>query len=170
LGTFIDRETWYHERSKHPGSGFNVSNIPRREIPPVGGIRATSSTKTLAEVEEDYPPSDTEFTGVTLAEGLKELRVAGNPRFLGKSSGMTLVQAAMDFKREYSGNRVEGPDVLGTTISDRRREEFWSIPDVCSFYASPLLLQLITDCSGSPSPSKNIKLHWNFPLKIFSAR
>jgi hypothetical protein len=83
-------------------------------------------------MDEDYPLSDTEFTGITLAEGLKELRVAGgNPRFLGKSSGMTLVQAAMDFKREYSGNRAEGPDVLGTTISDRRREEFWMIPDVC---------------------------------------
>ena len=88
-------------------------------------------------MEDEYPPSDTEFTGITLAEGLKELRVAGgNPRFLGKSSGMTLVQAAMDFKREYSGNRSEGPDVFGTTISDRRREEFWMIPGVISLFLS----------------------------------
>jgi hypothetical protein len=132
LGNFIDRETWYHERSKNPGSSFTTSSMPRREIPPVGGLRATSSTKAPVDADDDdYPPSDTEFRGVTLAENLKELRVAGgNPRFLGKSSGMTLVQAAMDFKREYSGKRTEGPDVLGTTISDRRREEFWSIPGV----------------------------------------
>lgn len=94
-------------------------------------MRATPSSKAPGDAEEDYPASDTEVTGVTLAEGLKELRVrGGNPRFLGKSSGMTLVQAAMDFKREYSGGRTGGPDVLGTSISDRRREEFWSIPGV----------------------------------------
>lgn len=91
-------------------------------------MRATA-TSVVTEHEEDIPASDEEFMHVTLAEGLKHLTVNVNDRrFHGKSSGIMLVQAAMDFKREYSGGGDE--DALGSSIPDSRREEFWTSPEV----------------------------------------
>ena len=140
LGTFIDRETWYHERSANKHGQGSSSSLPRREVPSVGGMRATANSK-VTEHEEDIPASDEEFMHVTLAEGLKHLTVNVNDRrFHGKSSGIMLVQAAMDFKREYSGTGGED-EGLGASIPDSRREEFWTSPEVSILISYSKLVQ-----------------------------
>lgn len=71
----------------------------------------------------DLSPSDDELGNATLTEGLKRLAVEPlDRRFHGKSSGVMLVQAAMNLKRESSGIG-SSKDILP---APSRRPEFWS--------------------------------------------
>lgn len=129
LGQYINRETWYHDRSADASrlvtSGSKQSTPPRHEIPVVAGMRPTPGSKKSTVREEDLAPSDDDsLVHATLAEGLKRLAVnTADSRFHGKSSGIMLVQAAMDMKREYSGIHN-----LPSPIPESRLQEFWTPP------------------------------------------
>ncbi|KZT39109.1 hypothetical protein SISSUDRAFT_1003901 [Sistotremastrum suecicum HHB10207 ss-3] len=129
LGQYINRETWYHDRSTDPTrlitSNAKQPTPPRHEIPAVAGMRPTPGSKKATVREEDLAPSDDEeLVHATLAEGLKRLAVnTADSRFHGKSSGIMLVQAAMDMKREYSGIHN-----LPSPIPENRLQEFWTPP------------------------------------------
>lgn len=84
----------------------------------------------------ELPPSDDEMGNATLTEGLKRLAVEPlDRRFHGKSSGVMLVQAAMNLKREISG--VDAPKDL--IIASTRRPEFWAPHPVSSAEDVPML-------------------------------
>ena len=77
----------------------------------------------MAVDPDDLAPSDDELAHSTLAEGLKRLAVEPlDQRFHGKSSGVMLVQAAMNLKREFAGTTGGKEDLLPST----RRPHLWS--------------------------------------------
>ena len=65
------------------------------------------ATKAIASSTptDDYPSDDNDSAQKKLTDRIKQLRI--NPiqhRFFGKSSGVTLIQTAMDLKKEITGN------------------------------------------------------------------
>jgi hypothetical protein len=92
---------------------------------PTPTLHPTAHDPTLDE--EILPPSDDEFEQQTIAESLKMLELnPKHPRFLGKSSGAGLVQAALDVRTEFAG-RDKG---FVETIFQGKRPEFWSVRHV----------------------------------------
>ena len=82
---------------------------------------------------DDLVPSDDELGHATLTEGLKRLAVEPlDRRFHGKSSGVMLVQAAMNLKKEFSG--ADQPNDL--LVPPTRRPEFWAPHPVSTFYVA----------------------------------
>lgn len=98
--------------------------MPSRSSRPTSPVRGlTQSLKPPIPVDpDDLQPSDDELAHSTLAEGLKRLAVEPlDARFHGKSSGIMLVQAAMNLKQEFDGSS-KNFDLLPPT----RRPEFWA--------------------------------------------
>ncbi|EJD49559.1 hypothetical protein AURDEDRAFT_161117 [Auricularia subglabra TFB-10046 SS5] len=130
LGAQIDKEAWMASGGdKSSGSGAagakKVAAAPKKSTPP---IRPHSQmcqqhnsqyTPTSASVEDSLVPSDDERMLVRLTERPKQPIVI-DKRFHGKSSGLMLIQAAVDFKREHSGI-----DVFRDNYPNHRRAEFW---------------------------------------------
>lgn len=125
LGGRIDRDSWGHDkrssldimpprasRGGSPSRGFSTYSTSGDNLP-------------LPSVDpDDLVPSDDEIGQSHITEGIK--RMAMDPldrRFHGKSSGIVLVQTAMNLKREFAG-------VGGTKTTNippaTRRQEFWS--------------------------------------------
>ena len=79
--------------------------------------------------EEDPHTSDDEFATISVTDELRRLSIdRGNTRFFGKSSGVVLIQTAMDMKKEFnnpaganSPEQAEG----STNQLPARRPEFW---------------------------------------------
>ncbi|KAA1476284.1 hypothetical protein DENSPDRAFT_806964 [Dentipellis sp. KUC8613] len=131
LGMQLDREGWARDRPNDRGplssvmspggSATRTCSPPRLASPAPGGSGTTSSPSN--EVEE-LEPSDDEYAQTQLLqERMRQLHI--NPmhnRFFGKSSGVRLVQTAMDLKSEYSG-----VDVKTDARDVPRRPEFWSL-------------------------------------------
>jgi hypothetical protein len=84
-------------------------------------------------MEDDLQSSDDEFATISITDELRRLSIdRGNTRFFGKSSGVVLIQTAMDMKKEFNNpagpsslNRTEG--LLEAKLADLpgRRPEFW---------------------------------------------
>ena len=72
-------------------------------------------------------PDDDDLAHLKLADHMKSLQIdPSENRFFGKSSGAMLVQAAIDLKHEYTGQRKHSiHGILGS-----RRPEFWTIRPV----------------------------------------
>ena len=126
LGTHIDRDTWNTDKR---GLDILPSHTSRQTSPSRSSKLNTSSLSSAnngvpSTHDDDLPPSDDELAGpATLAEGLKRLAVEPlDRRFHGKSSGVMLVQAALNLKKEYSG--TDQPARLD--IPHTRRADFWA--------------------------------------------
>ncbi|KDQ08707.1 hypothetical protein BOTBODRAFT_138635 [Botryobasidium botryosum FD-172 SS1] len=119
LGGRIDREAYSSERGGRALSVMNKSSSPPRSL--------MSINKSAAQFDpaaaEDLVSSEEERGPIQLPDEIKQLARTGfDGRFHGKSSGLMLIQAARDLKREYAGE--SGPD--NTPIIPRtRRPEFW---------------------------------------------
>ena len=102
------------------------------------GTMGGESTPTGAEsltpnMEEDLHSSDDEFATISITDELRRLSIdRGNTRFFGKSSGVVLIQTAMDMKKEF--NNPSGETSLNRTDNivhskhanlPSRRPEFW---------------------------------------------
>ncbi|KAI5115861.1 hypothetical protein M0805_001580 [Coniferiporia weirii] len=123
LGARIDRDNWPNDKrsldSVMPSRGSRQSSPGHRlsatTLPSAGG-------HPLPLDPDDLAPSDDDLTHGTLTEGLKRLAMDPLDRhFHGKSSGVMLVQAAMNLKQEFSGTSTP-PD----NRFPARRSEIWS--------------------------------------------
>jgi hypothetical protein len=135
LGAKVDRETWsadgkrvHQEASKHLSRHPSPSNRLATSATPTNGA-------VPAPVDPDeLVPSDDELGHTTLTEGLKRLAVEPlDRRFHGKSSGVMLVQAAMNLKKVVMG--ANQPDHL--LVPPTRRMEFWLPRPVSDSSISP---------------------------------
>ena len=83
--------------------------------------------------EEDPHSSDDEFATISVTDELRRLSIdRGNTRFFGKSSGVVLIQTAMDMKKEFnnpagasSSEQAEGSTQRSPNQLPARRPEFW---------------------------------------------
>lgn len=83
--------------------------------------------------EDDLHSSDDEFATISVTDELRRLSIdRGNTRFFGKSSGVVLIQTAMDMKKEFNNpagvnplNQTEGCAQESSTNIPSRRPEFW---------------------------------------------
>lgn len=92
-GGRIDRETW----RKGNASASSSAHI----------MNATSATYSSANTPlEDLVPSDDEdIVTLRLSERFKSMNIShGQARFFGKSSGVMLIQKAIDLKKEVTGS------------------------------------------------------------------
>ena len=94
--------------------------------------------------EEDLHSSDDEFATISVTDELRRLSIdRGNTRFFGKSSGVVLIQTAMDMKKEF--NNPAGADPLnpiGYSTQQQpahlpsRRPEFWHFEPASIFLSA----------------------------------
>ena len=84
--------------------------------------------------EDDLHSSDDEFATISVTDELRRLSIdRGNTRFFGKSSGVVLIQTAMDMKKEFNNPAGADPlDQTGGSVQQQaakelpsRRPEFW---------------------------------------------
>ena len=123
LGGHIDRDTWATDKRGHdtlPSHSLSSrQGSPSRRL---SSLQPSNGGPSTLDVD-DIVPSDDEIGPASLAEGLKRLAVEPlDRRFHGKSSGVMLVQAALNLKKEYSG--AEQPQQID--IPHTRRAEFWA--------------------------------------------
>ena len=88
------------------------------------------ATKAIASSTptDDYPSDDDDSAQKKLTDRIKQLRIDPvQHRFFGKSSGVTLIQTAMDLKKEITGNdrNPKAPP------PSSRRQEFGDVLPVC---------------------------------------
>ena len=93
--------------------------------------------------EEDLHSSDDEFATISITDELRRLSIdRGNTRFFGKSSGVVLIQTAMDMKKEFN-NPPGAADPLDQAEDNTRphpnhlrtrRPEFWHFEPVIFFF------------------------------------
>lgn len=118
----MDRETWYNERHRRGGAtsppAFSAATV-KKSRPSSPGVGVGSSAADL----DEYGASDEDPAPLAPSEELKRMTVTSLDRFHGKSSGLVLVQTAIDMKREYTGGEFTAPEHLPG------RREFY--PEVC---------------------------------------
>ena len=93
--------------------------------------------------EEDLHSSDDEFATISITDELRRLSIdRGNTRFFGKSSGVVLIQTAMDMKKEFNNppgvnplNQPEGNAQPQPSHLTARRPEFWHFEPVGIFFS-----------------------------------
>lgn len=121
------------------GSG-DTHWFPAMEAAPSRSNNITSSALSVSHgiikptVEDDGlapPESDSEddFTTVNISENLRK-RLAMDPmhyRFFGKSSGVMLIQTAIDMKKEFIGN---DQNPTKKVMIGSKRPEFWNVRPV----------------------------------------
>lgn len=94
--------------------------------------------------EEDLHSSDDEFATISVTDELRRLSIdRGNTRFFGKSSGVVLIQTAMDMKKEFNNpaganplNQTEGSTEQKSSHIPSRRPEFWHFEPASIFHFS----------------------------------
>ena len=84
--------------------------------------------------DDELHSSDDEYATISVTDELRRLSVErGNTRFFGKSSGVVLIQTAMDMKKEFTAtNRGEesAEPQAGLGLLNARRPEFWHFEPV----------------------------------------
>jgi hypothetical protein len=115
------------------------------ELGTMGGEPSQStpggSENLTPNMEEDLHSSDDEFATINVTDELRRLSIdRGNTRFFGKSSGVVLIQTAMDMKKEFNNSPGVNPiDETERGISQQftqlpsRRPEFWHFEPVSAF-------------------------------------
>lgn len=125
LGMTIDKSKWFPDPSGSGSSSImpahNSVASPSSMTDP-GGVTSPSSVIN----DDGLESSDDEYGGhsVLLTESMKNMHLHPmlQKRFLGKSSGVKLVRAAIDLKSEYSGKDMDLHESVGT-----KRPEFWTL-------------------------------------------
>lgn len=103
---------------------------------------AAGSAESHTPREEDLHSSDDEFATISVTDELRRLSIdRGNTRFFGKSSGVVLIQTAMDMKKEFNNppgadplNQVEDTTQSKSAHLRARRPEFWHFEPVSVFH------------------------------------
>lgn len=124
LGGTFDKESWYKDRMS--GNLGTMGGDQSQGTP--GGAECLTPS-----VEEDLHSSDDEFATISVTDELRRLSIdRGNTRFFGKSSGVVLIQTAMDMKKEFhsppgtkSPNKPDGGTQQHLNKLPSRRPEFW---------------------------------------------
>jgi hypothetical protein len=118
------------------------------ELGTMGGEQSQSATGSMdghtPGREEDLHSSDDEFATISVTDELRRLSIdRGNTRFFGKSSGVVLIQTAMDMKKEFNNPPGANPlnqaeDKTKPTLNHlpARRPEFWHFEPVYHFLSS----------------------------------
>lgn len=131
----MDKESWYKDRM----SG---------KLETMGGDQSqsitTGSESLTPNMEEDLHSSDDEFATISITDELRRLSIdRGNTRFFGKSSGVVLIQTAMDMKKEFnnpsganSSDRTDGFIQPKFSNLPARRPEFWHFEPASIFLLS----------------------------------
>jgi Fungal specific transcription factor domain len=136
LGGNFDKDSWYKERmntNKLNTLGNNTSNVVNPHTP----LTTSSLDESASQNDDELHSSDDEYATISVTDELRRLSVErGNTRFFGKSSGVVLIQTAMDMKKEFTAtNRgedsLEAPAPSG--LLNARRPEFWHFEPVRSF-------------------------------------
>lgn len=142
LGERFDKRTWT-KTNRAPSTRVDTTTsntINHNNTPTSPHAVSLTSPKTLLadrylspDAEDGFEPSDDELPdkelGGTLSERLQRLELRpGGPRFLGKSSGVPLVQTVLAAKRELAGVNAVQESLTGSVL--RRRPEFWDISPV----------------------------------------
>jgi hypothetical protein len=124
LGGTFDKESWYKDR---------ISG----QLGTMGGEQPPNSAGSMEnhspDGEDDLHSSDDEFATISVTDELRRLSIdRGNTRFFGKSSGVVLIQTAMDMKKEFNNpagvnplNQTEGSTQQTSGDLSSRRPEFW---------------------------------------------
>lgn len=123
LGGSFDKESWYKDRM---GGKLGTMGGDQSQGTPTGTESLTPN------MEEDLHSSDDEFATISITDELRRLSIdRGNTRFFGKSSGVVLIQTAMDMKKEFNNpsgvnslNQTEGVAKASANLPSRR-PEFW---------------------------------------------
>lgn len=127
IGTASGQENQYNERWQSDRAGFSSAHASRQDSPTRRlTTSATPAMATSLSIDpDDLAVSDDELGYTLLTEDLERLSLKSlDGRFRGKSSGVTLVQAAMNLKREFSGSALDtSREIL---VPPNRRMEFWS--------------------------------------------
>ena len=122
LGGKLDRDTWAVETKRPQPDTKRLSRHCSPSNKLTTTATPTSGTVPASVDPDELVPSDDELGHTTLTEGLKRLAVEPlDRRFHGKSSGVMLVQAAMNLKKVVMG--ADQPDHL--LVPPTRRMEFW---------------------------------------------
>jgi hypothetical protein len=111
--------------------------------PPLAPVQSPEDGDAGTEEEEAESDDDRiESVGTSLAEYLAELKLdPSSPRFIGKSSGASLVASALELKYKHHLETTEGGEAAGEGTLDaaglkssammfKRRAEFWGLQDV----------------------------------------
>lgn len=126
LGGSFDKESWYKGRSnanKLKTLG-NSSTATSQHTP----LATSSFDEAPSPADDGLHSSDDEYATISVTDELRQLSVErGNTRFFGKSSGVVLIQTAMDMKKEFTAtNRGDdNPDSPVPGLLNARRPEFW---------------------------------------------
>ncbi|KIJ51520.1 hypothetical protein M422DRAFT_244680 [Sphaerobolus stellatus SS14] len=141
LGVVIDRETWWNDRTHSKNSTSPSSTLPPSNVQ--AKSRTSSPGGTAGKSRNARPSrggsggtftdgSDDESVLPPLSEEVQRLTLSSmDRRFHGKSSGLVLVQAAIDMKREYTGTEVSPKEDLWSDDYESRQS------DVASFDFPP---------------------------------
>ncbi|KIK82329.1 hypothetical protein PAXRUDRAFT_153943 [Paxillus rubicundulus Ve08.2h10] len=106
-GARIDRETWQRGST----SSSHIMNT-----------QSTSPNSALANGDDLVPSDDEDIVTVSLSENLKNMNLnPSHTRFFGKSSGIMLIQKAIDLKKEYTGGEESRSDSFFKTRSHGER-------------------------------------------------
>ncbi|KAF7967970.1 hypothetical protein HWV62_32437 [Athelia sp. TMB] len=119
-----DRPIWQrHMDIPSPGisspSALHIHGIKTATEDDDGLAPACGPPDSDDEEEADYATVD---ISANLRERLQQDPM--NYRFFGKSSGVMLIQAALDLKNEYTGNSIERPT---SPAIGQKRPEFWNV-------------------------------------------
>ena len=140
LGGAFDKESWYKDRAS---GKLGTMGGEQSQNTPAGTESLTPN------MEEDLHSSDDEFATISITDELRRLSIdRGNTRFFGKSSGVVLIQTAMDMKKEYntspgdSPSQIEDRTLAKPSSITSRRPEFWHFePASLSPIPRPLALR-----------------------------
>jgi hypothetical protein len=105
-----------------------------------------------------------DFNKISIADSKNLQQDPMNYRFFGKSSGVVLVQTAIDLKNEYSGLPL-GPH--NKVLLGSKRPEFWSVRPVSADPSRCFRGSFHTECfSGNSLISSVIPQTMNSPMRI----
>ncbi|KAF8834771.1 hypothetical protein BDN67DRAFT_914233 [Paxillus ammoniavirescens] len=106
-GARLDREMWQRGNA----SSSHATNT-----------LSTSTNTALANDDDLVPSDDEDIVTVSLSENLKNMNLnPSHTRFFGKSSGIMLIQKAIDLKKEYTGGEESRSDSFFKTGSHGER-------------------------------------------------
>ena len=151
LNASLEKDNWTIET---PGTshlvltGSSAGHDPNENAPANGSHIVTNALRNV-----DLPvssPSDDDEPTLILADNLKKLDLdQGEYRFFGKSSGVMLIQTAIELKNEYSHGKMTAEEPKLPIKFHNRRMEFWTTRPVCLYPLRGLCVDL--SISGNDS-------------------
>ncbi|KAH7097398.1 fungal-specific transcription factor domain-containing protein [Auriculariales sp. MPI-PUGE-AT-0066] len=121
LGASIDKDKWMAEAA---GGGASKRAGSSKKGGDTAACKQHKPGYNDEPLEDGLVPSDDERMLVRLTDPPKnQVPPVIEKRFHGKSSGVMLVHAAVDFKREFAGK-----EIFRDNMPSSRRTEFWTLP------------------------------------------